>query len=500
MLKVLRKKGVAKKILIGLAIIIIPAFVLWGSSSLVRDNKESNYAGVMFGKKISLDRYRSSWLACKNQAMMLYGDNFHKMQGFLDLNSEAWNRLILLHEVKRRKIKVADSEVIQRISRYSFFQKDGKFDNKTYQRLLEYVFRISARKFEEEIREVILLENLFKQITKSVSVEEDEILAKYKEKNEKVMVSFISLTADMFIEKMVISDEEINKHFQENKEKFRNPPTVNIQYFGLEYPQDTKEESDENEKIDKSIITNKMNEIALKIKKVKDFEKVSKAENLPIKETGHFTFKGPVPEIGWSDQFIQVAFDLNANQISNTIETAKGCYILKLKEQKHSYIPDIKELTNEIRNALKQKKAKEFAKNKAEEYLKAILEIFRSKQDVNFDKLAKQWNAKNDKTSLFARKDYIPNIGTSETFKEKAFSLKDKEEPFDVTSTEKGTFIIKLEEYTPIDKDKFSEERKDFEINVLKSKKNEYFNSFFEDLKKKAKLLNNIKLRPSSDS
>jgi len=474
--------------LIGLAVIIIPAFVLWGSGSMIRSRKGGNYAGVIFGKRITFDQYNSSLLASKNQAIMLYGDSFYKMQKFLNLNAETWDRLILLHEARKRKIKASDSEVIQKISEYPFFQKNGKFDNKIYQHLLDYVFRVSARKFEEQIREIIMLGKLFEQITKEVSVEDNELLENYKKENEKVKINFISLLPDIFRQKIPLEDKEINDYFSRHKEGFKMPPTVNIQYLGLDYPEDAKEE-------DKSAALDKMKEIASKIKNTEDFKKMSKTEELPIKETGYFSFEGPVPDMGWSYEFIQAAFNLNSNQISKPVQTKKGCYVLKLKEEKDSYIPDIEEVKEKISDILKHKKAKELAKTKGKEYLDAILEIYRvNPENVNFNNLAKEWNAETNTTSLFNRQDYIPNIGRSKDFIDKAFSLREKQEPFDIVSTEKGTFIIKLEEFILVDEDKFSRERESFKVKILKNKKNESFNKFFEDLKNKARLIDNVNL------
>ena len=53
MLRILRNKKTAKKIWIGLAIIIIPAFALWGFGGSARDRQESASAGKIFGKTIS---------------------------------------------------------------------------------------------------------------------------------------------------------------------------------------------------------------------------------------------------------------------------------------------------------------------------------------------------------------------------------------------------------------------------------------------------------------
>ena len=75
MLKQLRSKDVAKKILIGLAIIIIPAFVLWGAGSLRGGRSDRpRYAGTIFGRKVSFQEYADSWRAVRNDARMRYQD------------------------------------------------------------------------------------------------------------------------------------------------------------------------------------------------------------------------------------------------------------------------------------------------------------------------------------------------------------------------------------------------------------------------------------------
>ena len=75
MLKNLRKKKMAKFIWIILAIIVIPAFVLWGSSGTTRSKEESTYLGKIFGKKVTLLELQDAISAVRNQVIMEYGDN-----------------------------------------------------------------------------------------------------------------------------------------------------------------------------------------------------------------------------------------------------------------------------------------------------------------------------------------------------------------------------------------------------------------------------------------
>jgi len=61
MLKILRSKKTAKKIWITLAILIIPAFCLWGFGSALRSREETPFLGKVFGKSISIQEYVNNY-------------------------------------------------------------------------------------------------------------------------------------------------------------------------------------------------------------------------------------------------------------------------------------------------------------------------------------------------------------------------------------------------------------------------------------------------------
>ena len=98
MLRLLRRKKTMKRLLWGLALIIIPAFVFWGAGGAIRSKRESTYAGKIFGRKVSFDQYAKSWHAVKNQAIMMYGSRLEEVIEKLNLGQQAWERLILLKE------------------------------------------------------------------------------------------------------------------------------------------------------------------------------------------------------------------------------------------------------------------------------------------------------------------------------------------------------------------------------------------------------------------
>ena len=178
MLKQLRNKETAKKIFIVLALIIIPAFVLWGVGSTTKSKSGPQYAGIVFGKKVSLEDYGQNWRAVKNEALMRY-PNFNEIYEQLDLEGQAWDRLILLREADRERIKVTDDEVINTIRSFPFLSSGGKFNTDAYERLLKNVFQASPREYEEDMRGSLAIAKLVNNVTKDIKVTDDELLKKY---------------------------------------------------------------------------------------------------------------------------------------------------------------------------------------------------------------------------------------------------------------------------------------------------------------------------------
>ncbi len=205
MIRKLGKKKRVKKIFWLLAILILPGFLLWGFDGIIQ-RKKLTYAGKIFGKKVSFSEYQTALSACKRRAQMLLGEDFFKIQKHLNLENQAWEWLILKEELRRRKVKVTDEQVIAEISKYSLFQHKGKFTREFYLRFLNYL-RISPREFEEQIRTQLGFTRLFEEITKEVSLTEEKIKEKYKEEKKE----------DFNEEKFIEEKEEFSKRLIEVK-------------------------------------------------------------------------------------------------------------------------------------------------------------------------------------------------------------------------------------------------------------------------------------------
>jgi len=176
MLKILRSKKTAKKIWITLAAVIIPAFCLWGLGSAIRDRKSVNSLGKVFGKSINTQEYVTNYRAIRNQYLFRLGkDELGKLEAYLNLEAQTWDRIILLAEARRRKIRVSNQEVVDVIKQYPFFQNQGRFNPALYRETITYVFGVSPRQFEEETRDSIIIAKLYSQVTGQIKINDEEI-------------------------------------------------------------------------------------------------------------------------------------------------------------------------------------------------------------------------------------------------------------------------------------------------------------------------------------
>ena len=326
MLKFLRKKGVMKKLLWVTAGIVIISFGLLGQSYLLNQGDDRPYAGKIFDHEISLKKYAMTFLHLQHQALLQYGEKFYKNKPFFNLNTETWDRLILLHEAKKKKIKATDKETIERISEFPFFQRDGKFDTLLYQNILDTAFgcgpkrRCKPRDFEEGIRETIILQKLYKDVTRPIIISEEKILNEYTKQNKEIQISYVLFSPEDYKKEVTFEETELQDHYNKHKNQFLIPQMVNVEYLSLEYPDNVTEQ-------EKETIIQKANNISKEIEANPTFHEVAKRHNLPVEESGLFSQERPYLKIGWSYELLQKIFQFNKGKTisQNMLRLLRKC-------------------------------------------------------------------------------------------------------------------------------------------------------------------------------
>ena len=485
MLKILRKKGFAKKVLWVVAVVIIISFGFFGTAGIMNNSKSLDYAGKIFGKKISYNEFEKSYLHTRNQAILRYGEDFYKIEQFLNMNAETWDRLILIHEAQKRRIRISNTELVQTIEQFPSFQRDGQFDALLYNNVLRYVFRCKARDFEEGMRETLMFAKLFDQATASTVMSDAEILEAYQKQKDKVQISYITFPSEDYKSQIVLNEGELQAYYDQNKNNFSVPMTVNIEYLSLPYTENIT--PDEKHKIQ-----DKMDIAAEELKTKPDLAEVGKKYGIELQESGFFSQEQPNMKLGWSYELLQKAFALSPGQVSDTIETPEGCFILRNKESRPPHVPPFDEIQDKIKETLTLNKAKEIAKSKAADQFKLIQKNLANNPNKKLNDVAAEYNLKLEQTPFFAKGEYLPNIGISKDFQDAAFTLDDKNNLSQPLEIAKGFCILHLDGREPLNQETYQKEKNQFAQTLLGDKKNQAFNDFIALLRIKANLQDNI--------
>ncbi len=519
------------------------AFVLWGAPTRLGEKQgRPKYAGEIFGKKIPFDEFIEAYQASRNQAIIIYGNEFQKYSQFINLQENAWNRLILLAIAQNENIKVTNKEIIKKIKSFPFFQKDGKFSLETYNLLLKYVFNIEPRKFEEETRQSLVIEKLIQKSLANIGATEEELENAYAKENDTARVTYVLIKKDDFKNSVVVSQEKVEKFYQEKKENFRTPKQVNIEHIKVDFDSQKEKISVSNEEIENYYINNKkqfkksdeekeatgqeesdykqLDEVKEEIKtivlahkaqekalelayEVSDFlyegeslKEASEEFSLPFGKTGFFNATQSIPDIGWSYQFLVTAFKLEKGQISDIVQTPKGYYILKLIDKKEPYIPPLDEIKKKVTESFVNEKAKTKAKEKTQTIL-AVLEKEKDEEGFDFSQTTEVLGLSSYSTEDLKKDAYIPNIGQSKEFTQEAFKL-NEEQISQIIEVPNGYVILKVDERKPFDREKFTKEKESFKEKLLERKKQEYYVEWFKNLKHKANLKSNLSPAPET--
>lgn len=459
--------------------ILLASFVLWGGSSAVLSrSKTANYAGEVFGKKAGWKEYEQNYMAVYNQARLMYGEKFNQISQYLNIEQEAWMRLILIREAKMRHIKATDNEVIAAVCNIPLFQdSNGRFDPGIYGRVVEYFLKVPPREFEEEIKGSIMITKLKDNVIKDVKLSDQELFEAYKAKNEKINADYALVNADDFKNQAAVTDEKIMSYYNNYKESFKTPLRVNIEYMAFEYDKYKTKDDAENAASDAAYEFGQEKQPNMYI--------IAKKFNIPVKETGFFAMNEPASGIGLSKEIAYEAFKLEIGQVSNPIKTDKGRYIIKLKDKKEPAVPALGEIKDRLKDVVTQMEAAKLALQKANELSATIKQKIAA--GAKFKDACVELKLEVKSTGLFTRSGKIPGIANTDEFASVAFSA-EAGKLAGVARIPGSTAIVFVTEKTAVDEETFKKEKGEFAKTALQEKQARYFEGWFKDLTQKAAL------------
>jgi peptidyl-prolyl cis-trans isomerase D len=199
-----------------------------------------------------------------------------------------------------------------------------------------------------------------------------------------------------------------------------------------------------------------------------DLDKVARAHGLTVGDSGLFSRDEPLAGLGFAPSVAASAFTLDQNKVSGLLRTNTGFAFIALAEVKPSYVPQLSEVKDKVREDVIRTKALEIAKAKAASMAKAT---------GDFAAAAKAAGADVKNTDFVARDSAYPEIGVNSSVDAVAFNLKAGETSAPIP-TDTAVVVVHVKEKQDIDPAKMLAERDGTRDQLLSQRRQEFFAAY----------------------
>jgi peptidyl-prolyl cis-trans isomerase D len=466
-----RKRSWIITFLLGLIIVVFIAF--YGGSKY-QDQGAPNVAEVN-GDVISqrefalqyqktLERYRE----------LLKGSLTPEMLKSLNLKNTLLEELIqkrlLLQEAQTLGLTASDEELMDAIGQVREFHVAGRFNKERYLQLLR-ANRLTPGEFEEEQRQQLTIQRLYGVILDSTRVTDGEVRERYRFEREKINLQYVRLPVSDAIPEVKLSEDEIKKFYDRNKEMLKEPLQLQVEY--LSYPFDrfaagaqfSEKEIEDYYQANRDSKFRKPKELKLRYVSIrvppgadakqqedararanrvvadaragKDFAQLAKqfSDDASAAKGG---------DLGWATQGqlppqLATVFGMAKGQVSDVIETPGRLQVVKVEDSREEKTATLKELTPEIIRSLKTDMGKREAAKIADRDREKTL------TGIDLAKIAQESGVAVNVTPWFSSGQVLPEIGQNQEFYKNAFALG----PKDVSPVVEGNsayYLLKIKE------------------------------------------------------
>ncbi len=229
-----KMRSLAPAFIITVGVLFVLFMVISDSNVLEAIGGRTNDVGSVNGENIS---YREYQLVLDQQREL------QKQQTGEDINDEQWEQFkeqvwetlitqkLLEQEIERLGVTVSDEEIKDIILgdnppeflKQNFIDSTGTFNRQAYeQALFDPQNTEILVKVEEQVRQQRLTEKLQSLILASVTINEDELLRKFKEQNIYANADYVLFPLSLFPDSAVtVTEDDMRKYYEENIERYK---------------------------------------------------------------------------------------------------------------------------------------------------------------------------------------------------------------------------------------------------------------------------------------
>jgi peptidyl-prolyl cis-trans isomerase D len=391
----------------------------------------------------------------------------------------------------RMGINVTEAEVQNAIETSPYLQDQGKFIGVERYKAVLASNDISIAAFENNIRLEVLDKKVQSILADSLEVSDRELKDEFSRTNQETQVLYVVLKKDDFKKRVKPAEADLQAYFEAHKEAYNIKEKRKIQYLLVRtsqiIPSIKVSEQEIQQEWNKTPHPETVKVAHILIKPgdpSRDSESKASAENiLKMAQSGKSfadlakTYSqdttsanqgGVLPPFSRGQglvpkEFEDVAFSLKPGEISGVVRSEAGYHIIKLLSHD---TPTLESSRTSIINNIQQTKAREQAKQKAEEAAnvaekqKDLISAGKNLGDI----------AEVQETKLFSKEDNAFQFDISEDLKNEAFELKEVNAIGKPVEHTLGYAVPKLLEVQMARPGEFSESRAQVERDYIESR------------------------------
>ena len=459
--------------------VFILGFVFWSGSGTSGDVNGQIVAQVGHDRITAVDFDRQYKAQVERYRQMYQGNFSPELERALDLPRNVLDSMIehilRLEAAKRYDLRVSDDELAKKIVTLPFLQDNGAFiGREKYEKLLR-ANGVAPEKFEEDLREDMLLQKYGDLIKASVLVPEADLLREYSARNDKAAIEYILVPASRLESNAQPTDADLQSYLDKHKDRYRAPVQRKTKYLLLETaklrakikPTDAEIQAEYAATRDSLNVPEQVHVAHILIASKPeagaegDAQARAKAEMVAAraKQPGADFAKlaneytddpsgkgsgGELPPFARGQmvpEFEEVAFSMSPGEVRGPVKTQFGYHIIKFASKTPARTRTLEEVRSAIVAALTERQASAEADRESAE-LAAKVKGLKNASDDELRKLQSDVVTFNT-TEWSAKGDAIPGIGANQKFSDEAWTLPIGKISTTPISTQRGVVFVK---------------------------------------------------------
>lgn len=435
---------------------IIVTFIFWYGFAPAPERSPYEVAKVN-GEVIPYDQFRTTYdYELKKIKLRFRQELPPGLLEKLDLKKRVVNELVdrtlLLQEANRLGLTVTTEDLREDIVTNPMFQRNGVFSKEIYEAFLRQM-ELSPPLYEQIRRRELLESQVIALLTDSVKTDPQKIRSLWDFQNDKLTLSVIIVPPQKSPDAKV-DEAELEAYFADNREKYRLPANVDVEYVDFSWKDAKKKESVDEKDARNYFETHpeeftdpeqvRASHILVKVPQDAPPEAIEearkKAEELKTKIGGGADFaevartssddtatasKGGDLGFFSRDTLNKVledpAFDLDVGKVSDVIRAPDGFHIIKVVEKKPEKEYTFDEVKAKLMAKLLEERARKAVANMAEDFYE---KVYRSE---NLQDTAKEFGFKVKTAKGTTKALGIPGLGSPPEIMDELFELKSGE-------------------------------------------------------------------------